>query len=234
LWFRVHYSDQTARWIKLPVRQESPIALNYQRLLSIAESTNDAAPRLPLKEAEAVEWRLRTGLPYLHPTWETILARRRTGGALQFTPPLHLIYDVPPEQQYREPNDYYKMLVRSYARHVARTALHPTNPQAVVTDVRAYRLSHRIITPYEVSLGVSPLAETLYQPYYLGQFDADGNSLDGLDTPHPDPLLYWYVPIVVAPRAYFEGAQVRLLLNRQPPLGEGELLNGLNIHAEQP
>jgi hypothetical protein len=290
LWFRVHYSDSSAAWIKLPVRQESPIALNYQRMLALAEGTNSPYPRLPLSRAELAEWQQRTGLPYLHDTWETLLQRRQTGGALEYARPLYLPADAPVDKQYSEPNDYAKLLIGSYARHVARTARHPTNPQAEVVDVRVYRLSHRILTPAELTQGFSPLTEIFYQPYFFGKFDPDGDliaqfrvtdlaldalqgeglpehvlsklkALEGkpfdraeflgklagllqpdeikdyqalilLHTLDPDPFLYWYIPIAIVPKEYGRpGARVPLLLNHQPALDQGQLLNGLVIHA---
>jgi hypothetical protein len=40
----------------------------------------------------------------------------------------------------------------------------------------------------------------MYYPYYLGEYDKDGRLKPytgaGASMPHPDPLLYWLIPIV--------------------------------------
>jgi hypothetical protein len=46
--------------------------------------------------------------------------------------------------------------------------------------------------------GISPYHPSLYQPYYLGEFDSEGNLLK-----MNDPLLYWLLPI-----RFKEGAAV--------------------------
>jgi hypothetical protein len=240
LWFRVYYLEktdagyeETAQWIKLPVREQSPIGLNFQRMLAMAESTNSPLPRPPLKQAEVGEWVQRTGLPFVGDPWETILERRKEGGKYLYKPPLYLAEDFAAESQYSEPNLYAKLLIQSYARHVARTARHPTHPGAEVIAVGVYRISHRIVTPQEVAHGFGPLTKTFYQPYYFGKFDSDGNLLDGPLSGAPDPFLYWYLPIAVVPKDYGEPGdkEKRLLLTRQPSPEDGKLLNGLKIHA---
>jgi hypothetical protein len=226
VWFRIYYDDGKARWLKIPVRNEAPVALNYQRLLALADGTNAPQPRIPLRNSEAAEIEERTGVKYEHDTWEAIVARREKGFYL-YNPPLPLAKDAPVEGQYSEPTEIAKWLIQSYARHVARNCPNPDNPDAKVTSVRVYRLIHRIISPLELSQGYSPLAETLYQPYYLGRFDPDGNLLDPQDL-----FLYWYIPIVYVPNNYGKaGAKVPLLFNRQPSPAQGKVLNGLKIHA---
>lgn len=183
LWFRVNFKDDTYRWVKLPVRTESPIALHYQRFLALAESTNLPMPRPPFTEAEKAEYERAMGVKYDHDTWEDIYQRRQLGatGARGIDIPV----DLAPNQQYSEPQDYAKLLIASYARHVARTQDKP------VKSVRVYRVTHRLISPGEYAEGFSPLRKTFYSPIYVGMFDTDGNLMDP-----KDPLLYWYIPIV--------------------------------------
>jgi hypothetical protein len=225
-WFYVRYDDGTARWIRIPVRNEAPVALNYQRLLALADGLSAPMPRIPLSISEAAEIKERTGVPYDHDTWETIVERRRKGFYL-YSPPLPLPEDAPEAQQYSEPNVITKGLIQSCAMHVARNAPHPTNPNAKVKDIRVYRVIHRLISPQELAQGYTPLFETLYSPYYLGRFNPDGELLDP-----QDPFLYWYVPIVIVPTDYGKpGKKPRLLLTHQPSIAEGKILNGLEIHV---
>jgi hypothetical protein len=225
VWFYVYYDDGTYRKIPIPVRNEAPIALNYQRLLALAESTNAPQPRIPLHLAEKADIEERTGVKYEHDTWETILGRRGKAYWL-YKPPLPLPKDAPEEGQYSEPTVIAKWLIESYAMHIARTSPHPTNPDAKVRYVRVYRVLHRIISPQELAQSFSPLAETLYSPFYLGAFDPNGNLLDP-----EDPFLYWYIPIVLVPNNYGEMDDVKLFFNRQPPFGQGKVLNGLEMHV---
>jgi hypothetical protein len=236
-WFRVRYSDGTSRWIKLPVREESPVGLQYQRMLALAESSNNPLSRPPLTKAEIEELKKRDpNNEYDREPWETIVERRTVGGGL-YSPPLYRPADMAPEAQYNEPSDYAKRLIQSYARHIARTSPHPTNPNAKVVDVRVYRVIHQIIRPFDYARGISPLVPTLYTPTYVGKFDTDGNLLDGSpitskNSGPPDPFLYWYVPMVIVPKNYGErGETVPLLFNHQPSLEEGKILNGVEIHS---
>jgi hypothetical protein len=230
LWLRVRFADNTAVWVRFPLRSASPIALNYQRMLALAESTNPQQQGIPPKRADIAEYEKRMGKPFNHEAWEDIVERRQKGGATckEYALPLYLPADLAAEGQFNEPNEFVKRLISSYARHVARTTRHPTNPDMEVEDVRVYRITHRIISPSELARGYSPLTVTLYSPYYQGKFNRDGELLDPLD-----PLLYWYVPIVIVPKSYGTPG-VPLLLNHQPSLEDGMILNGLVIHSGDP
>jgi hypothetical protein len=124
-------------------------------------------------------------------------------------------------QQYSELQDLAKRLVASYAEHVARSEPRP------VESVRAYRITHRIITPFQLASGTSPLHETFYVPYYLGKFDLDGTLLDPFDS-----FLYWYLPMVNVPQDYGRpGGTDQLEINRNPQ-EDDFVINGLKIHSE--
>ncbi len=226
LWFRVEYADKSSRWIKLPVREESPIALHFQRRLALGESVNLPMASRPPTTAEKAEWERRMGQPYPYPyhdTWDQITTRRQIGVTMH-KPPLNIPLDATDTQQYSEPQDYAKRLVASYARHVAHTATHPENPQMPVANVRVYRVTHSIILPGQIAEGYDPLDPAFYSPVYLGQFDADGHLLDP-----KDPFLYWYIPMAYVPPNY--GAEgVPLLIHRDPQPGD-KFLNGVAVHA---
>src|SRR5207253_4479160 len=40
VWFHVRYDDGSSDWYKIPDRSQNPLTLEYQRRLSLAESTN--------------------------------------------------------------------------------------------------------------------------------------------------------------------------------------------------
>ncbi len=219
LWFRVRYQDGSQRWIRLPVRDDYALSLNYQRYLALAESTNNPMPRPPLTKAEKIETERRTGQPYTQDTWEEILRRREEGGR-KFSPPIPLPADLPPNGQYQEPNYYTKLYISSYARHVASCESRP------VQDIRIYRITHWIPSAAEVAHGFSPLYEPFYRPVYLGRYDSEGRLVD-----EKDPMLYWYLPIVSVPPEYGQpGLDLPLLANRGAQPGD-HIFNALKIHA---
>jgi hypothetical protein len=224
LWFRVEYSDRSHRWIKIPVRKDNLLALHYQRLLALTESSAAPMPRLPLSLAEVPQWERMTGRPYDRPTWNDI-AHRRLVGAYKFSPdPILEIKDLAPAAQYSEPQELARRYISSYAHHIAVTSPHPTNPDVSVQSVSIYRLTHRIIGPGQIAQGMSPLDETFYTPFYMGKFNTKGELID----PN-DPFLYWYLPIIMVPRNYPSGTD-GIYINAPPP-PDGRLLNCMKIHA---
>ncbi len=200
LWFRVEYADKSYRWIKLPVRQESPIALHYQRGLALAEYTNNPMQRVPPFASEKAELMERLNLldafrgfrrptreetdafqfasggwTFDHDPWEALLQRRRTAALLN--PLLALPADLFENMQYQEPQPSVKWIIESYARHIARTSPHPDNPEIPVEGVRIYRLRHDLITPGQLAEGMDPCDPIFYKPVYLGRFNSDGRML---------------------------------------------------------
>jgi hypothetical protein len=162
----VQYADKTYRWVRLPVRSESPLPLHYQRLLALTESTNHLLPNPPTDEQ---------------------LHRRRLAGNLHSIPfhPTLL-----PNQQYREPDEYSKQMLSAYARYAARHFKHLEDPNVPVTAVKLYRVTHGIVAAPQLASEISPLDPTLYLPFYQGEFDPDGRLKDP-----QDPFLYWLLPI---------------------------------------
>jgi hypothetical protein len=221
LWFRIEYADHKHRWFKVPVRKESPVGLHHQRMLALAESTNQ--PLGAILPAEQIpDWEARYGRKYPHESWNEVWARRQMG--TQKCNEMQLAMDVLPGTQYSEPQDLAKRLLASYARHVARTAPHPDAPDMPVDNVRVYRVTHRLISPGELAAGKDPLDPTTYIPYYMGKFDPDGVLQDP-----QDPFLYWYLPIAVVERRYPEpGTAIRV---NAPPPPDGWVLNCVDLHT---
>jgi hypothetical protein len=261
VWFHIEYADGSARWKKIPNRDESPIGLHHQRMLAAAESTMNP-PTQPILTQDLVKefeqktkykYELFPGIP--HPSGEEIFNRRRIGAeTYKFVDPndkdkegrprpapLYMIFEESPPisnvwiSQYAEPTDFSKRLLASYARHVAHTDPEP----AKVKAVRVYRLVHKMITPRELYEGKDPLEPTLFLSFYMGKYDPNGKILDP-----EDPFLFWHVPIVRVSKRYPEPGTypgppntpfpMLSLLGFQPtPEDEGKLLNFVEIHAEQ-
>jgi hypothetical protein len=186
LWFRVEYADGTARRTKIIDRDLYPLDLQYQRRLSLTESTNqlDPPPTVMTKELEK-------------------LLEKRVGQKIPPHPQLLVTL------QYRQPNLNSQKLLESYARYVARTTPHPTDPTQPVTGVKIYRVVHNILGGDEFSRGIHPLDPTTYMAYYQGDFEPDGRlkessmkvawTQDGYTVVDQDPYLYWLIPILREP-----------------------------------
>src|SRR5262249_34882094 len=86
---------------------------------------------------------------------------------------------------------YSKWMLQAYARRVAYAYPHLEKPETPVTGVKIYRVVHNIPLARDFGEGIDPLDETLYLPYYQGEYDAEGN----LKEPQ-DPFLYWLIPIL--------------------------------------
>lgn len=166
LWFRLEYEDGSKRWYKMPNREDYPTSVNYQRGLSMTESTHYATVTDP----------------------GSLRRRQQLREAYTAKIPLHPL--VPDALQFREPNVMSKLMIQDYARFVAQAAPLPPGP-GKVKRVRLYRVTHDILEGRSLALGADPLDRHLYRPYYQGEFDAEGTLLD----PN-DPMLYWLVPII--------------------------------------
>jgi hypothetical protein len=257
VWFHIEYDDGSARWKKIPNRDESPIGLHHQRMLAAAESTiTPAGP--PIQKEELIrlfeektkqKYELFPGIP--HASGDEIMNRRTKGAETHkfFDPndkrpaPLWLLFEENPPlmSQYSEPMEFSRRMIASYARHVAHTDSEP----AKVKAVRVYRLVHKMITPKELYEGKDPLDPTNFLSYYMGKYDPDGKLLDP-----EDPFLFWHVPIVrvskrypepgtyVPPFSEFNPTPLSMLsihgLPWQPSADDpGKILNFVEIHAEQ-
>ncbi len=167
VWFYIKYEDGTTQWYKIPSRDDCPMAVEYQRQLSLMQAVNQLAPVSVTPE----------------------MAAQRVNLAAQYGIPHHPQMDI--AQQYRPPNVYSREMLRSFARHVAHHVPHASDPNAKVASIKIYRLVHRILNPYELSQGIDPDEPWLYFPYYQGEYDPEGNLKD----PN-DPFLWWTIPIL--------------------------------------
>jgi hypothetical protein len=197
LWFRVSYADGTSRWLRLPDHRTSRNHLETRRAGALAVSLAQAGEVVPPDRYQQIaERRRRADVP---------LAR------------------MPEERQFRPPGPGARMLLRSYVRRVARTTPHPDDPGRPVTAVKAYLVEYSNAPVSEFQAGGDPLDPALYFPYFLGEFDAEGE----LQTPADDPLLYWLIPILREP----VGEPPPPAPGARPTPPRTRLVNYLRIHA---
>jgi hypothetical protein len=202
-WFYIKYEDGSVRWLETPRRDAHAFTLQYQRRLSLGESINQLLPPPSVLDPEARH-------------------RRLTAGRLDGIP-LHPA--LPETFQYREPTPYSKRMLQTYARHVARTVLHPSDRSRRVTGVKIYRVVHRILNPLEVGRGADPAEDSLYLAYYQGEFDADGRLKDP-----SDPYLYWLIPILRDEHQAITRRPGRSA--RSEMQSEARVLDFVQVHAE--
>ncbi len=216
IWFRIEYQPdrdgtQNVRWVKVPyvdadgnyLRPDGSALwpkVQYTRRLSLAESINRPMQMSPVNAMELSAFRDQ----------EIAKAREAKSWPLRAMP---LIRELPFELQslYQEPDEGAKKWISRYARYVARTYKHDPNPDLEVKGVKVYKVIHRLIPAGFLALGLPPDDPELYMPYFLGEFDKDGNMKEAttrvkLTRPDNstievarDPMLYWIIPRVRAP-----------------------------------
>ena len=241
-WFAICYDDGSYTWVKLPERANSPIHMHYQRMLALPEHSFAPQPRLPFNNYELAllgdnvpEDQRRRG------SWEMIVHRRQVGSTrlyplirkedgetIQQNLPIPLVVGVSETLQYREPQETSKLLLASVARRIFWRAPPSPNPGVKIKSVKLYRVTHQVLTPLELSQGMSPLEKMKHWGHFMGEFDGRGNLVDSLD-----PFLYWYLPIAYVAKDYPGNASsapviaVNLPKSKDLPL----LLDCLEMHA---
>jgi hypothetical protein len=185
LWLRVTRADRTAFWLKLPDREHCPTNLEFSRLMSLVDFSNQATP-----EEEV---------------FAELEDERRDAGE-KHVPAIPLA-DYETRFQYQEPTEPAKLQLASFARHVAHTYSDGAEPDQAVTGVKIYQVVHHIPTPEEFGEGMRGNDPTLYWAYYMGDFAPDGtlkpscykveyDQQGEIVRETRDPFLYWLIPIV--------------------------------------
>jgi hypothetical protein len=192
-WYRSAHGQP--RWVKLPAHGQSGSPMHYQRLLSITEQVNVLKPPVMDQNVAFAE------------------ARRKKAGEILDIP----MHPDPRARQYAEPQDYAKVLISAYARHMATCFPNPDDPDDEVVRVKLYRVTHLIVEPARLVRGQSPLDKSLYLPYFLGEFDSEGRLINP-----QDPFLYWLLPILQdpgSPSGYLDCLEkhAALRLNEEAP-----------------
>jgi len=213
VWFCVEFDDHnhSKRWIKIPNRDadsKDPLSVEFYRKLSISENANTAGPLLPMVPADVLQKRLVAGetknIP-LHPFMAEVA-------------------------QYRPTSPAVGRVLPSYVRFVAGIAK-KDNPDHEVIGIKVYRIVHHMLTPLDCANERDPLDKILFQPFYLGEYDAEGKLKDP-----DDPFIHWHIPIyraAVDPKEKepFGPGKIRSLLPEQPREPSTVLIDYLKVHA---
>jgi hypothetical protein len=217
LWFQVVFEDGSTQWKRIVRREDFPTRQQYQRFLSLTESTRMAEAAPPGKIAELQKKRIVINNAKLY--------KDPYGKAQRI--PFSGGFDI--NFQYQEPVELAKKYLSSYASYVARTEVSSKNPGLNVKSVRVYRLQHQLISAAQMAAGLSPLDPTLFLVWYEGEYDKAGKLIykplssrdektirypvarpDGssmmMEAPAQDPFLYWMLPIYREPKPGFENS----------------------------
>ena len=186
VWFCIHYQRENAkpgedqrgdaRWYKVPRRpadMTDPLALSYYRRLALTQQLENYLPT-PLGPPQEI-------------------ARRREvrswgDDGIKWHP------EFTRESQYRPPAEAIRrFLLPSFVRHVASLSEFKHDRGQPIYSIKVYRVEHRILGPGMLHNSGFYDPPT-YLPYFLGEYDRDGNAIN-VD----DPLLGWLVPIFYEP-----------------------------------
>ena len=189
-WFKLNYEVTDAEgnkklksdWYKMPNREDSPVNLHYQRLLSITESCNSVT------------------VPAPQPLMDNAKQRRDKLGEIapQFKIPYNPFQSM--AMQYQPPTGWSEVMIAAVARRIGRQYAHLAgDPSAKLVSIKFYRVRHDIMTQASMADNFSPLDKSLYHPVFEGEFFPDGTLVNP-----QDPYLYWEIPI-------FYGADSKIL-----------------------
>lgn len=178
VWFQVIFEDGSTHWHRIVRREDYPTRQQYQRFLSLTESTNQPNMVSPSK----FNILLRRRIKY---TWP---APPQKVGSKQPTPTFPMPEAVPAVNQYREPNELARKYLQSYAAYVCRTTKSTKNPDLKVKSVRIYRLTHELIRADQMASGVSPTDPTLFWAFFYGEYDYKPKNRDK-NPPEPIAVL---------------------------------------------
>lgn len=205
VWFRVIFEDPTKKleeglWHKIPDIDEAgnihhPVALDYQRFLSLTESIAqaDASPPEWLYNPRTNRFDIRN--PFwanrlsLIPGEDDPLGKIRNEKQLRI-PLLPGEPLVPYQQQVRVPSEGSRKLLASYARFIGhKFPQHPDKPDWTFKSVKIYQVVHSIVPIQWLRERYPPTDPQLYRPIYVGNYTAQGMMIDD-----KDPYLYWMLP----------------------------------------
>ena len=204
LWFRIIYTSPDGKsddgmWFKIPQLDEKgriqhPVALDYQRFLSMTEFVDVPGPvptesYFNFKNSQWENnpfWANRLSLVPM-PNQAVVIGKERS----KYVPiPLHPAIAF--QQQVFIPTPGSKKLLASYAHFVAsKHAVHPDPEKGDWTfkSVKVYRVVHWI-PPVQWFLNhIPPTDPETYRAFYIGNYKADGTAEND-----QDPYLYWWLP----------------------------------------
>jgi hypothetical protein len=204
LWFYIRYANGNIEKFEMPKREDSPVLLHYQRLLSVGEFMSQVAPgNIPdhllmemygggkegLKKINAMKNRGEN--PH-----DLALARlyeaRETAPRLVMPNGMPYHPGIPKQNQYQPPHEYSWKMIQSGVRRIAHEFAHdPKDPSSPIVSIKMYRIRKWIISPGEFARGGDPLDDTYSIAWYQGEFRPDGTLVN-----KSDPFLFWLIPIV--------------------------------------
>lgn len=220
LWFRIQYADGSYRWVKTPRREDFGTRLEFQRRLGLTEAANDLLPTWPLIYLQRLPNRQLAGMALRLPVDEANCG--------------------PAPSQYRELSPQARVYLQSFARHIAHGYPNEKNPELPIVGLKVYRVTHNMLTARELHEGQDPLDPRLYEAYFLGEFDADGQ------LKKDDGFRYWRLPIRWIPLEEVKLFPDRYPIVKDPEIKEFEsrggrkdkakqvLLDGVRVHAGDP
>ena len=176
LWFCIVGEDKQPRWFKTPIKGEmlDPLGIEYFRRLSLTERANQNSPN--------------------GPSTEVYLRRKEQEGLFKFHP------EMPEALQYRAPTEHGRHIIEGYARHAAKvigTGRKDADGNPIpVHDIKVYLTQHDMLSQLQFQKDMDPYAPETYKPYFVGQFDGEGQPLM---SPFDRTMLYWLVPIIRSP-----------------------------------
>jgi hypothetical protein len=203
LWFRLIYdtpegSQQQGWWYKVPQLDDRgnslhAVTLEYQRFLPLTAwvSANELPPSLTDVKGNVIDFykdRLQRQPLDANAAPQVVVGVPKIEG---FRIPIDANQQL--YYQYLKPTADARMLLSSYSRYVARNfASHPEHADWRLNSMKIYRVVHKIPEQNWLSHDWPANDPVLYQPIYLGKYDAEGNLMEN------DPFLYWVLPIVRA------------------------------------
>ena len=197
VWFRVEYDwvDNgkpliVSHWMRLPEMGDdgSPrylASVQYTRRVALTENVARSEAQFMVPDGKNMAFGFIKRRMAHVPVPE---AEQRLGQMKPKEPfiPLH-----PFVQNFQQPTAAGRQLLESFARHVLSLPPPKEYPGAKPKSVKIYRVWHLTCTAQDLNKGLDPHDWTYYIPYYVGQFDPQGNLLDP-----EDPFLYWALPIL--------------------------------------
>lgn len=184
LWYRVQWDDGASHWGRIPDHPKMANHLERRRYGALATVITQGMPVAPDRFEKLAEARTKAGEEKKIP----------------------IDPNFPLAMQYREPPPMVKLLLSSYARFLAKNTPHPQGKDVKVTGVKLYSVEYFNPFVEHFKAGREPLDETLYVPYFLGDYHADGQIKAeiyravqqpvGPPVVTQDPFLYWRIPIL--------------------------------------
>src|SRR5207244_1088307 len=128
----------------------------------------------------------------------------------------------------------------SYARHVAQFHPNDNDPSVEIVGIKIYRVVHNMLLPGQFMEGQDPLDPVLYNAYYQGEYDRNG------ELKQDDGFQYWYLPMKWAPLAEAQQNPLKFPIVKDAPMrdvpprikgGSPErqvLIDMVRVHAGDP